>query len=331
MEAVMFEQAPTLIGDSYALRSVTDRIPRIAGARRTTLITGPTGSGKEVVAAQLHDTAFPTGAPHVPVHCGALPEHLVESELFGHTRGAFTGATAAREGLVRAADGGTLFLDEVDSLSLPMQAKLLRFLESGEYRAVGSDRRERASVWVLAATNTDLGRRVSERQFREDLYFRLDVMRLELPALCSRGGDIELLARYFLDRASDRADELEHAPCFSEAALAAMRSYPWPGNVRELKHKVERAALLRRGSTIDVVDLGLPSDSREPSSRSSVADPGSDLWSLIASDGLTLAEALAVCEQRLIDAALVAEDNNRTRAAARLGIHVRTIFKKLSR
>jgi two-component system NtrC family response regulator len=161
-------------------------------------------------------------------------------------------------------------------------------------------------------------------------------MRLDLPALRSRGGDIELLARYFLDHAYDHESSCrpEAAPCFSDSALAAMRSYSWPGNVRELKHKVERAALLRRSSTIEVADLGLSDDlvgKPEPEPRPRLADSGADLWGLIDHDGLTLAEALAVCEQRLIEAALAAEDNNRTRAAARLGIHVRTIFKKLSR
>ena len=315
-----------MIGASAAMRTVCDRIPQIAKARRTTLIAGPTGSGKEVVAARLHQTAFPGGAPYVPVHCGALPEALIESELFGHTRGAFTGATQARAGLIHTADGGTLFLDEVDSLSLPMQTKLLRFLESGEYRVVGSDRVEHASVWVLAATNSDLARRVTESRFRQDLLFRLDVMRIDLPELRVRGNDIEMLARYFLDHVREGTGE---PLCFSEDAIEAMREYSWPGNVRELKHKVERAALLSQANVIRAADLGLAG--RSPAVPDDRVSPMGELWRLVEDEGMTLSEVLAECERRLIHAALEAEDFNRSRAAARLGIHVRTIFKKLSR
>lgn len=315
----------TLIGESAIMRTVTTRISRIAEARRTTLICGPTGSGKEVVAERLHRAAHDASAPFVPVHCGALPEHLVESELFGHTRGAFTGATQARDGLIPSAAGGTLFLDEIDSLSLAMQAKLLRFLEDGEYRSVGCDQNRRASVWVLAATNCDLRERVASRTFREDLYFRLDVLRLDLPALRHRGGDIELLADYFLDQVA-RGDKV-----FSASAIDALRAHEWPGNVRELKHRVERAALLGQDdSVIHASDLGL-ADARRERAHALTPPPGFELWHLIERDGLTLGQALTVCERRLIEAALTAENNNRTRAAARLGIHVRTIFKKLSR
>ncbi|MCA9681455.1 MAG: sigma-54-dependent Fis family transcriptional regulator, partial [Myxococcales bacterium] len=265
------------------MRSIHSRIPQIAKSRRTTLISGPTGSGKEVVAARLHAAAFPEGAPYVPVHCGALPDSLIESELFGHTRGAFTGATQAREGLIRSADGGTLFLDEIDSLPLSMQSKLLRFLESGEYRMVGSDRTEKSSVWVLAATNADLERRVVENRFREDLLFRLDVMRLDLPALRMRGEDVDLLARYFLDRLQDATGTSLQ---FSDAALVAMRRHSWPGNVRELKHKVERAALLGQGALIEPEDLGLGQPVAKPADDRVLAT--GDLWSMVEREGMTL-------------------------------------------
>lgn len=308
-----------LVGTSQPMRAVAAQIPTVARARRTTLICGPTGSGKEVVAATLHKTAFPRGAPYVAVHCAALPEQIVESELFGHTRGAFTGASDAREGLVRSASGGTLFLDEIDSLSLAVQAKLLRFIESGELRAVGSDRNERADVWILAATNCNLQRRVADGTFREDLFYRLDVMRLELPPLCLRVGDIDLLAGHFLA-------QIGPGHSFSPDALAALRAHAWPGNVRELKHKVERAALMARGPVIDAAALGLDAPVPAPAAQ---GEPSGDLWGLIDREGMTLAEALGVCERRLISRALAAEGNNRTRAAARLGIHVRTIFKKL--
>lgn len=310
----------SLVGASQPMRSVASRIPAVARARRTTLICGPTGTGKGVVAAALHNAAFPLGAPYVAVHCAAVPDHIVESELFGHMHGELADASDTRGGLVRSARGGTLFLDEIESLSLPVQAKLLHFIDRGEFRAVGSDCDERADVWVLAATSGNLQRRVADGTFREDLLYRLDVMRLDLPPLCRRDGDIELLAAHFL--------ELSGGPgrSFSPDALTALRAHSWPGNVRELKHRVERAALMGSAAVIDAVDLGLSAPS---AARPCIPELPGDIWDLIDRHGLTLAEALDVCERRLISRALAAEGNNRTRAAARLGIHVRTIFKKL--
>lgn len=317
-----------ILGRSDAIDRVRRDLPRIAKARRTTLITGPTGSGKEVVARVLHELGSAgRPAPFVPVHCGAMPEHLAESELFGHTRGAFTGADHARSGLLRSAAGGTLFLDEVDALSLAVQAKLLRFLEDGEVRPVGSDRTERVGrSWVLAASNRDLGQLVARRAFREDLLFRLDFLRVSLPPLADRGHDVLLLAHQFLDELGQGHREL------TDAARAALCRHTWPGNVRELKHRVERAALSVDGP-IDASDLGLGVAARaEPPGLGDPAGSLEDLlWNLVEEDGMSLGEAIEHCEHALIHSALRAEDDNRTRAAARLGIHVRTIFKKLSR
>jgi DNA-binding NtrC family response regulator len=314
--------AEQLIGASTEIVALRNQLLAVARARRTTLITGPSGSGKEVVAAVLHSSAFDDSVPFVPVHCGALPEQLAEAELFGHTRGAFTGATSARQGLVRAADKGTLFLDEVDSLSVPVQAKLLRFLEAGEYRPVGADRSDRAQVWVIAATNRDLSERVRAGAFREDLLFRLDFMQLDIPPLRLRGADIELLARHFLALASLRPLE------FTECALNALNAHTWPGNVRELKHRVERAAILASGSYIDAAALQLAPSAATRAGGRKLED---DLWSLVDERGLTLGQVIDHCERVLINAALKREHENRTRAAERLGIHVRTIFKKLHR
>jgi two-component system response regulator AtoC len=315
-----------VLGNSVEIQALMARIPVLARARRTTLITGPTGSGKEVVASRLHRAAHEAPAPYIAVHCGALPEQLAEAELFGHTRGAFTGALCARTGLIRSAAGGTLFLDEIDSLQPTVQAKLLRFLESGELRAVGSDRVVHAKVWVIAATNGDLRELVLKGAFREDLMYRLDVMHLDLPPLRIRGGDIELLARHFL------AESAGPALDFTPQAIAALYAHDWPGNVRELKHRVERAALLAEPPHLDAKDLGL--EPAPATRRAAAAAPGRmerELWSLIEQDGLSLGEAVAYCERKLIEAALSAEMDNRTRAAQRLGIHVRTIFKKLQR
>jgi DNA-binding NtrC family response regulator len=304
------------------MRAALSSMVPIARARRTTLISGATGTGKEVVARTLHEMGQDRGVPYVAVHCGALPEQLMDAELFGHTRGAFTGATQARDGILRSAHGGTLFLDEVDSLSLPAQAKLLRFLETGELRTVGADRVERVQTWVLAATNRDLRQAAMSSQFREDLLYRLEVMHIELPPLRMRGQDIERLAHHFL--AAIAGPLRSFSPC----ALVALRSHDWPGNVRELKHRVERAALLTENSPIRAVDLGLAEST--PAQGVETADFSDQLWRMVERQGLSLGQAVDLCERAIIEAALRAERDNRTRAAERLRIHVRTIFKKLS-
>jgi DNA-binding NtrC family response regulator len=314
-----------LIGESAAMRAVLSKIEPIAQARRTTLISGPTGTGKEIVAHALHQLGQAPGAPFVVVHCGAIPDTLAEDELFGHTHGAFTGARERRAGMIRAAAGGTLFLDEIDSLSPKVQANLLRFLESGEYRSVGSDRVERATTWVIAAANSDLGEGVRRGSFRADLLYRLEVMRLELPPLRMRGSDIELLAYHFLHEVAGPGRS------FTAAAIAALHRHDWPGNVRELKHCIERAALLTHAPFIDAGDLSLPTDDGPAVPAYHAASLEDDLWELVQRDGLSLAEAVTHCERAIIDAALRAENGNRTRAAERLNIHLRTIFKKLQR
>jgi DNA-binding NtrC family response regulator len=251
--------------------------------------------------------------------------------MFGHSRGAFTGATQARAGLIRSACQGTLFLDEIDSLPASAQAKLLRFLETGEYRAVGSDRPERSDAWVIAATNQDLHRRVDQEAFRADLLYRLTVVRVDLPSLAQRGPDIVHLAEHFLRQCGCDGKR------FDDAARRAMLFHAWPGNIRELKHRVESAALLGDGPVIDPTALGLghvphPAGEGAPRPPEAVGRVPleRELWSLIEDSGMTLSKAVELCEQLLVQAALRAEGNNRTRAAGRLGIHVRTIFKKLT-
>ena len=311
-----------IIGRSPAIQSVLARVGPIARARRTTLISGPTGTGKEIIAQALHREGQPNGTPFVVVHCGALTDTLAEDELFGHARGAFTGARDSRHGLIRAASGGTLFLDEVDSLSSKVQANLLRFLESGEYRSLGSDRLEHAKPWVIAATNRDLAEQVQGGTFRADLWYRLDVIRVDLPPLKLRGQDIELLAEYFLREVAGSAKH------FAPSALAALHRHDWPGNVRELRHCVERAALLAESSVIEDTDFGLAGTAAPAPAPPELED---GLWQLVARDGLSLSEAVLRCERAIIAAALRAENGNRTRAADRLRIHLRTIFKKLER
>lgn len=313
------------LGECDSIRHLLSRVPAIVKARRTTLISGATGCGKEVLATTLHHRAYGANAPYMPVHCGALPEQLVEAELFGHTKGAFTGANQARPGLIKSASKGTLFLDEIDSLNLAMQSKLLRFLESGEYRAVGSDRIEHGNVWILAATNCDLRKKVKEGAFREDLLYRLNVIHLKIPSLQFRDGDVELLARYFLGRIGGNEYR------FTSKAIQSLYTHDWPGNVRELKHRIERAVVLAESPIIDADDLELDSAHAQVNKESSQNDFHlSRLWKMIERDEMTLSEAISLCERSLINAALQAEHGNRTRAAKRLGIHVRTIFKKLN-
>jgi DNA-binding NtrC family response regulator len=319
---------PPLVGECTTFRRVKERLPSIARAQRTTLLSGPTGAGKDVVARALHGQSARRDRPYVAVHCAAIPETLVEAEMFGHSRGAFTGATQQRPGLVRSASDGTLFLDEVDSLPATAQAKLLRFLETGEYRPVGSDRVELSSAWVIAATNQDLADRVRQGTFRADLLFRLAVVEIRLPSLRERQGDILALAEHFLGQVSDGTKS------FDEAARRALESYDWPGNIRELRHRVEAAAILSDERVITASTLNLDGHTPPPPSAADGHDlaPGGlerDLWTLVESDRLTLAQAIGECERLLVHAALRAEGNNRTRAASRLGIHVRTIFKKL--
>ncbi len=322
-----------LLGVSPVFAALRERLPAIARVQRTTLVVGATGTGKDLIARTLHEHSVRRSRPFVIVHCAALPEALVEAEMFGHCRGAFTGAVQSRPGLIRSASQGTLFLDEIDSLPASAQAKLLRFLETGEYRAVGSDRPERSDAWVIAATNQDLVERVTQGAFRADLLYRLAVVRVDVPSLLQRESDVQYLADHFLESCGCGAKH------FDDAARRALRAHTWPGNVRELKHRVESAALLSDRVAIDAEALGLEHLSRaasaaaprpEAEAKGGRAPLEQALWSLIEDGGMTLSKAVELCEQILVQAALRAEGNNRTRAAGRLGIHVRTIFKKLT-
>ncbi|MEM9293669.1 MAG: sigma-54 dependent transcriptional regulator [Acidobacteriota bacterium] len=259
-----------LVGRSEAFRRVVEMIPVIAQCDAGVLIRGETGTGKEVVARAVHYLSPRAQRPFVPVNCGALPVELMESELFGHERAAFTGATQARGGLVREAEGGTLFLDEVDSLSPAAQVKLLRFLQEREYRPVGSTKTQRADVRVLAAANGELERAVEEGRLREDLFYRLNVIPLELPPLRERGEDVRLLAEHFLQRYAEDLDK--RLETLAPAAVMALQAHSWPGNVRELQHVMQRVAVLSPGPVIHRRDLGFALPQRGHGHRST---PGS--------------------------------------------------------
>jgi len=244
-----------IIGDSPALRSALDLAKRVAPTRSTVLITGETGTGKELIAGLIHRASPRAEGPLVKVNCAALPETLLESELFGHERGAFTGADRQRIGRFEEANGGTLFLDEVGDTSSATQAKLLRVLQERRFHRLGGSTLLRTDARIISATNQDLGARIEEGLFREDLYFRLNVIRIHLPPLRERPEDLVDLAHHFLRELST---EMSHSiRGFTEAALAKIRSHDWPGNVRELHNTLERAVLMAEGPRIDAEDLSI--------------------------------------------------------------------------
>ncbi len=237
-----------IIGDCPPMRRVFEHIRKIAPTDSTVLILGESGTGKELVARALHENSARRDEPLIAVNCAAIPESLIESELFGHEKGAFTGAVGAREGLVEAADGGTLFLDEIGELPLMAQARLLRVLQEGEIRRVGSARPLKVDVRLITATHRDLEQLLREGKLRSDLYYRLRVVEIRLPALRERGEDIIKLAEYMLDKACKKLNRARLS--FDASAHESMRHYPWPGNVREMENAIERAVILSESTTI---------------------------------------------------------------------------------
>lgn len=250
-------QPPLLIGQSPAFRELTRKIPLIAPCAATVLISGETGTGKEVCARAIHQASPRAARPFVAVNCGAIPIELVENELFGHERGAYTHAAAAQEGQIQAAEGGTLFLDEIDSLPLLAQVKLLRFLQEKEFKPLGSTRTRRADVRVITATNVNVEQAVREGKLRQDLYYRLNILPLVLPPLRERREDIPLLAAHFLTRYA--AEFQKPVADFAPDALHKLLLHDWPGNVRELEHVVARAVAMAEWSVIGGGDIVLPS------------------------------------------------------------------------
>ena len=245
-----------LRGNSEAMRAVTEQIERMAQSEAPILVRGETGTGKELAARAIHAASARADRPLVSVNCASIAEQLIESELFGHVKGAFTGAQQNRRGLIAEADGGTLFLDEVGELSLEAQAKLLRVIEEGEIRRVGADRVQHVDIRLISATHRDLAEMVEKKRFREDLYYRLNVMQIRMPPLRERREDILELAELFLDEAAGRLPR-DRRFRFSEKARRKLLDYAWPGNVRELENVVERAVILARREVIDADDLGL--------------------------------------------------------------------------
>jgi DNA-binding NtrC family response regulator len=308
----------SVIGHDYRMLKVFDLVESVAPSPVTVLIQGASGTGKSLVAKVIHHLSGRAGKPFVEVSCGAIPETLLESELFGHTRGAFTGAVANKPGKFKAADGGTVFLDEISAASPGLQVKLLRFLQSHQFEAVGSNKAETVDVRVILATNVDLEAEVQAGRFREDLFYRVNVVSIDMPSLYERVGDIPLLARHFLN---ELCAELNHRPLdFDVEAMQVLQRYRWPGNVRELENLVERAVVLCKGSAITVNDL-----------PSRVVAAAAKEASLSAARPRTLREALEEPEKRILEDALRANNWNRQLTAEQLGINRTTLYKKMKR
>ena len=308
-----------LVGGSQAMESLRRMIRKVADSPTTVMITGETGTGKELVADALHRLSKRAGKPLVKINCGALPENLVESELFGHERGAFTGADRTRPGRFELADGGTLFLDEVGELPPPVQVKLLRVLQEQVVDRVGSCSPLRVDVRLVAATHRKLKDEVREGRFREDLLYRLQVVELHAPALRERPEDIPELTRFFLDRQAERLQCSR--PDVGEPVLAALTAREWPGNVRELQNAVERAIVLGDGPELTLDDF-IPAEGGGPSTVPGTSPGGGDLKTAARA-------AAAATERRMITEALKKTDGNVTRAAEQLGLSRRGLQLKM--
>jgi DNA-binding NtrC family response regulator len=296
-------------------------VERVAASGATVLLHGESGSGKEMVAAMVHALSPRAGGSFVAINCAAIPEQLLESELFGHEKGAFTGAVAQHDGVFARADGGTLFLDEIGEMSLPTQARMLRVLETQTFTRVGGTREIQVSVRVVAATHRDLPAMVAQGRFREDLLYRLSVIKTELPPLRERTDDIEPLVLHFCDRYGDEMGR--RISRIAPEALAALQRHRWPGNVRELRNAVERALVLGEGPVLALDDL--------PPELVRGDDPSTPSVGVGVGVGVSpeTVRPLAELEREAIAAALVATAGNKARAAALLGIDRTTLYRKL--
>jgi transcriptional regulator with GAF, ATPase, and Fis domain len=298
-----------IVGTSPPMQQVFRKVEKIAATDISVLITGETGTGKELIAREIHNRSPRTGKPFVTINCGAIPENLLESELFGHVKGAFTGAVANKQGKFQAADGGTLFLDEIGEMPIELQVKILRALQERIVYRVGDTRPETCDIRILAATNRDLEKEIANGRFREDLYYRLNVVNVELPPLRQRGDDVLVIARYLLSRYSREYDVKVKG--LSPNAAVAIRKHAWPGNIRELENRIKKAIVLCESSVIGPDDLGLTGD--------------------MLPQILTLAEAKEKFQRDYINEVLALNNGNRTKTARDLGVDPRTVFRHLEK
>jgi two-component system, NtrC family, response regulator AtoC len=320
------EFAHEIVGDSPRIVEALKALGRVAAVDCSILITGETGTGKELFARAAHRASPRRNHSLIPVNCAAIPESLLETELFGHVKGAFTGATNARTGRFMAAHEGTIFLDEIGDMPLAAQAKLLRVLEERVVSPVGSDTDIQVDVRIIAATHRNLTEMVEQGTFRADLYFRLAVFPIHLPALRERTDDILTIANLCMVRARDKLGR--NIEGFDAAARAVLCAYSWPGNVRELAHMVERAVLLARKPILTPADIPLP-NAKTKFARAASASGGHLLNVALGDSSLDLRSALEALERQLIERALQKSGGNRTEAAAMLGLNRTTLMEKL--
>jgi len=305
-----------IVGADHRMARIYDMIDSVADTRATVLITGESGTGKSLIARAIHRRSSRRDKPFIEVACGALPETLLESELFGHVAGSFTGATGDKTGKFMQADGGTIFLDEIGTASPSMQVKLLRVLQDFEFEPVGGSKTFSIDTRVILATNDDLHLAVTEGRFRQDLYYRVNVINIELPPLRERISDIPLLAKHFLDKVCEESGKKVHG--FSDEASAALQSFPWPGNVRELQNVIERAVLLGKNDLIQLEDL--------PEQL-----VGANPIHVEPTVGCSLKEALESPERQIILSVLKMNNWNRHATAESLNINRTTLYKKMKR
>jgi DNA-binding NtrC family response regulator len=302
-----------IISHNYKMAKIFDLVEAVADTKTTILMTGPSGTGKSMLAKAIHHLSSRRDRPFVEVSCGALPDTLLESELFGHVKGAFTGAVNNKEGKFLAADGGTIFLDEVANASAALQAKLLRVLEDRQFEPVGSNKTITVDTWIILATNRNLEEEVKQNRFREDLYYRINVLTINLPPLSERVGDIPLLAEHFLRFYCTQHNKEKLG--FTDEAMQYLERYSWPGNVRELENVIERVALLGKGKFVGVEDL--PAAIIQEQNQQRAYKPTS------------LKEAMTEPEKKIIRQVLEANQWNRQATAKALGINRTTLFKKM--
>ncbi len=326
----MLTYQSSLVGESSAIQSIFKTIEKVAQTDSTILIVGESGTGKELIARAIHENSSVATKPLVTVNCAAIPADLLEAELFGHVKGAFTGATQNRQGRFELAHGGTIFLDEVGEIPLHLQGKLLRVLQTRQFEAVGSSRTVEVNVRIIAATNRDLEAAVQKREFRDDLYYRLNVIPIKMPSLRERKNDIPLLVKHFIDRFNQLTGHTVEPP--AGQIMDALMAYDWPGNVRELENLMERLVILKGQGTVDLGDLPHRIFQKyvEGQPQGTGAISGWEFPRMVLpTSGLDLKAIVSAFENHLVDQALARTNGNKNRASELLSMNRTTLVEKL--